>query len=140
MWPIIAAAAGLILLTGAAKGAKNIQVNPQGAAARLVGGIPTIIIQFRIFNPGILAARINTIAGQVILGGNQVGSIEFSTATQIPPRATITVNVPIKLTIGVLPTLISFIRGELRGIVINANGTAFTSAGTINFNNSINLA
>jgi LEA14-like dessication related protein len=105
----------------------------------LVNGTPAIIISFRIFNPGIIGARVNTIAGQVLLEGNQIGSIEFFTPTNIPPQGQVIVNIPIKITVGILPTLISLLKGELKGYRVNTNGTVFTTAGAINFNNTIDL-
>jgi hypothetical protein len=141
MWPIIGTAAILLLLGSSFRGAQKIAVNVQGASARFVNGIPTIILTFRIFNPGIIGARINSIVGAVMLTGSQIGSIEFNTPVTIPPNGIVNVNIPIKITVGILPTLISLISGKLKGYSLTVKGTAFTLAGlSIDFENTIQLS
>ena len=89
----ITAIAGYIVsrLFTKAKSAQNLNIKITGI------DFPKKMVNITLINPYNGSLDLKSITGDVIFNGNAVGTLFFTTFTNIPPNKTVQINVPIRI-------------------------------------------
>lgn len=119
---LAAAGYGVYYLSQLNMGVDTVNINFAGVQIK---SLTDYVVQLNVQNVSNISATVNSLSGNILINGNQLGSISDFSPTTIPANGQI--NIPVEIS----PSILS-IPGDVQSVMNSGGILNFTAVGNIN--------